>query len=168
MLSLIIMLSGCTPTTGEVETKDQGQDTGAVVETGETDEPVADLTIWSGERVFVTDDCEEPAIEEGHELTAENWDYYQDYHDTCPNCDYIYYVDVGPETVCGYPVTQVRYRGVDFTDEGKAIVYNFSTNSPSAEVLDPDASFDGWTLTYEYDHNSSLGMRGTVNYPEAE
>jgi hypothetical protein len=168
MFSLILILSGCTPGTGTIKTDGFSEDTGSgTEETGDPVEPVADLGIWIGERVFVTDDCEEPASEEGHELTADNWDGYQDAHDNCPNCDYIYYVAVSPETVCGYPVTQVRYRGVDFTEEDAAIVYNFD-NWGRAEVLDPDATFDGWTLSYEYDYSGWLSMVGTVNYPEAE
>ena len=157
----------CSPPSGEITTdgtqnEDTGKDTG---KQEQQEDPQPDLSQWIGERTFVTDDCEEPASEEGYELTGDIWDSYEETMDKCPNCDRIYYVTVTPEIVCNYPVTEVRYRGVDFMDDGRAAVYNFSDWS-GAELLDPDATFDGWTLRYSYDHNSLLSMRGVVEYPE--
>ena len=167
MIALVLSLLACTPPSGEINTdgttenRDTSQDTGSP----EEQEPQPDLSQWIGERTFVTDDCEEAASEEGYELTADMWNDYEETMDKCPNCDRIYYVVVSPEIVCNYPVTEVRYRGVDFMDDGRAAVYNFADWS-GAELLDPDATFDGWTLQYSYDHNARLSMRGVVEYPE--
>lgn len=170
MLSILIALTACSPS-GEIQTDATLSDTGDTVDTDSGDvvvpDPEPDLSIWMGERTFITEDCEEPATEVGHELTAENWDSYEETKDECPNCDHIYYVAVSPETICGYPVTQERYRGVDFLEDGQAIVYDFGGWS-GAEILDPDASFDGWTLSYAYDYSNWLSMVGVVEYPEAE
>jgi hypothetical protein len=145
-----------------------GEDTGAgSSDSGEVVvEPVADLSVWIGERIFITDDCEEQATEVGHELTADNWDGYEDAHNDCPNCDRIYYVAVSPEEICGVPVTTERYRGVDFNEDGTAYVYDFGRGG--ASVLDSAATFDGWTLNYEYEYSTWLTLVGTVNYPEVE
>ena len=166
MLSLLLALTGCAPA-GEIETGASPDDTSESPETGDRVDPKPDLSVWMGQRTFITDDCEEPATEIGHELTADTWNDYEDTKDECPNCDHIYYVEVSPDTICGVPVTQERYRGVDFMDEGKAIIYDFGGWS-GAEILDPDAQFDGWTLTYSYDYSSWLSMEGVVEYPEAE
>ena len=169
MFSILLVLGGCGGS-GSIKTDGVIEETG--INSGDTGEIApppkeADLSVWLGERIFITDDCEETATEEGHELTAENWDGYEEAHDECPNCDRIYYVGVSPETLCGYPVTQVRYRGVDFTENDEAIVYDFSDWS-GASILDPDATFDGWTLNYEYEYSGSLALVGTVNYPDTE
>ena len=170
MLTILLALTGCAPT-GEIETGPTPVDTGSPGDTGEVidpkPDPTPDLSVWIGERTFITDDCSEPATEVGHQLTADNWNDYEDTKDECPNCDYIYYVAVSPESICGIPVTQERYRGVDFMEDGQAIVYDFSGWS-GAEIVDPDAEFDGWTLTYSYDYSSWLSMEGVVEYPEAE
>jgi len=167
MIAIVLSLFACTPPSGEINT-DGVQPTDTAKDTSsEEPDPQPDLSLWIGERTFITDDCEESATEEGYELTAEIWDSYEETLDKCPNCDRIYYVVVSPEIVCNYPVTEVRYRGVDFMEDGRAAVYNFSDWS-GAEILDPDATFDGWTLNYAYDHNARLSMRGVVEYPEAE
>jgi hypothetical protein len=168
MFSILLVLGGCGGS-GTIKTDGVIEETGIETnDTGEIQAPKeADLSVWIGERVFITDDCEEPAIEEGHELTAENWDGYEEAHNECPNCDRIYYVAVSPETICGYPVTQVRYRGVDFMENDEAIVYDFSEWS-GASIIDPNATFDGSTLSYEYEYSGSLAFTGTVNYPEVE
>lgn len=168
MISILLILSGCS-SSGDIKTDSVTEDTSAGTnDSGEVVvEPVPDLSLWIGERVFITDDCEETATEVGHELTAENWDGYEDAHNACPNCDRIYYVAVSPESLCDIPVTQERYRGVDFTEDGAAIVYDFDRGD-RANVLDPAATFDGWTLNYEYDYSSWLNLRGTVSYPETE
>jgi len=169
MFSILLLVAGCAPTAGTIETDGINPDDSASSDTGEVVEPdpEPDYSVWKGERLFVTDDCEEPALEEGHELTAENWDSYDEVHDTCPNCDHIYYVAVSPEEVCGYPITEVRYRGVDFVEDGGAIFYNFNSWG-QAEVIDPDAEFDGWTLKYAYSYGDELDMYGTVSFPEKE
>ncbi len=164
MLSVLLSLTACSPS-GAIETESPESDTSEQVNSQA--EPVADLSLWIGQRTFITDDCSEPATETGHELTADNWNDYEATKDTCPNCDHIYYVSVSPDSLCGVPVTQERYRGVDFMEDGQAIVYDFGGWS-GAEILDPNAQFDGWTLTYSYDYNSWLSMEGVVEYPEAE
>jgi hypothetical protein len=170
MISILLILGGCNPS-GSIKTDSVEEDTSAGLnDSGEVvvePDPVPDLSLWIGERMFITDDCEEPAIEEGHELTAENWDGYEDAHNDCPNCDRIYYVEVSPDEICGVPVTTERYRGVDFNDgNGIAYVYDFGRNG--ASVVDPAATFDGWTLNYEYTYSDWLTLVGTVNFPEAE
>ena len=99
MLSLLLALTGCAPA-GEIETGPSPDDTSASSDTGDTvgPEPEPDLSVWMGQRTFITEDCEEPATEIGHELTAENWNDYEDTKDECPNCDHIYYVEVSPDT----------------------------------------------------------------------
>ena len=81
MFSLLIALTGCSPT-GEINTDPTPEDTASPGETGEVvqpePDPEPDYSVWIGERMFITDDCKEPATEVGHELTAENWNDYED------------------------------------------------------------------------------------------
>ncbi|MCB9766221.1 MAG: hypothetical protein H6739_40975 [Alphaproteobacteria bacterium] len=176
MLSLLAVVA-CTNNTGSVKldpdavpTDDTGvtsDDTGVTADdTGETQEPdpEPDYSIWQGERIVRYGDCEETLSEEGFALEAEgDWaDYYNYAMDECPECDYVYYIEVWPETVCGFGVTQETIRVVDF-DGNDASIYYFGRRG--LETLADGGDFDGWTIDYRYE-NQGLDVTGQVEYPE--
>ena len=89
----------------------------------DTDPPVA-LT-WSGSRYFEFDaGCEDEVDESGDELEAGS-----EYHDACSECDHIFYVNVGPSSICddwgGAPVSTEVIRGVQFVGGDRLVVVGF-------------------------------------------
>jgi len=137
-------------------------DTGQVDDTGEVQgEP--DFSVWDGERVISTEEgCEEALGEEGYELGPE-WEYYDYVVDYCPECDHYYYVEVGPDEVCGIDVASEVIRGVVLGD-GQAEVWTFYPGDP--DTLDDDATFDGRVIEYSYRlWDGYLDIEGRVEFP---
>ena len=129
----------------------------------EEQEPQPDLSQWIGQRNFVTDDCEEVASEEGYELTADIWNDYEETMDKVPTATTLLRgcVTRKPATTRS-PKSGIVELTSWTTARGRLQIFDWS----GAELLDPDATFDGWTLRYAYDHNPRLSMRGVVEYPE--
>ena len=62
MLSVLLALTACSPS-GAIETESPESDTSEQVNSQA--EPVADLSLWIGQRTFITDDCSSPQRKQG-------------------------------------------------------------------------------------------------------
>jgi hypothetical protein len=75
--------------------------------------------------------------------------------DACPDCDELVYIEVGPESACGYGVTNPVVRGIDWIGADAADIWNltFDGSRWDATVLASDGEFDPVTdhLSYYYD-----------------
>ncbi|MCB9741763.1 MAG: hypothetical protein H6740_04055 [Alphaproteobacteria bacterium] len=172
----LLALLGCTPsgtiklgdsgTPGGDDTGTTGDDTGAGGDdSGEDTEPPPepDFSRWIGERSVLYDDCEEIIYEEGQAYEAD-WEYYDVVFEWCPECDYVYSVEAGPEQVCGLGVTQQTYRLLDL-DGDRAILYYFDQREGWLELAEGD--FDGFNIEYRYRlYDGAVDIEGRVEFPE--
>ena len=110
----------------------------------------ADELLWSGERFIdmFSVGCEDYIYEEGVEVTEDALG--QDLLDACGDCTRVWEVAASPESVCGYGVTPVVYRGLEFRDDGSVTVYSFSDEGSYW-----DADFYG---------SGNLSADGTLEY----
>ena len=182
-----LALSACSPVvTGKRIGGDTGADDtdGIDVDTDGSDatdgttepEPVADFSVWNGERSFTIDfrgddyDCDgDTAAEEGNALTSGG--NYSALSDACGDCDHIYEVEVQQDEVCGYiELATDIFLGLS-VDGDSATVYRFYEDRGDvvAVELDDNASFDGFTVRYEYVveyYGEDLVIEGEATFPE--
>ena len=169
---MLLLSLACAPGT-LVLTNDEGvvvDDTGlAADDTGDTDDTDdrsgdPDTSVWIGERNIDTEEgCSGTLTEEGFELGPE-WEYYDYVVDRCPECHHFYYVEVFEQEVCGIDVANEVIRGLVLGDDW-AEVWTFYPDDPDA--LDADATFDGWTIEYDYRlWDGYLDIEGQVEFPE--
>lgn len=140
--------------------------------------PAPDFTRFSGQRTFSVDaygdtwDCAGDAIaEEGTAIS--DGSTYREAADLCPSCELIYEVRPSAEAACeGWvPLSSPSIRMLDL-DEGAAKVYSMSESRGefSLVVLDEDADFDGFNLSYAYSvdwsYGSTLSVTGELSFPE--
>lgn len=171
--------------TGTPAADDTGAPSGETGETGDStetgaetaEEPAPDYALWRGSRRFTAEsdywDCDEETNEFGEELT--DGDELDAMRDACPSCERFYEVGVSPDEVCDYVgLADPAYRGLVLGD-GWAAVYSFSFESWDDEVeatlLDSEADFDGWTITYDYEvdfYSTELAVAGVVTFPEVD
>jgi hypothetical protein len=184
---LSISLCSCATGRAPLDPDDyQSDDTGSTDEADtDTDTDTdpgkqPDFSVWEGIRSFEYDsnydssDCEEDVFEDGVQLTSGN--AYEAIQDECPDCDYIYEVDVGTDEICGWiGIDTETYRGL-IIDGNHAEIWRFEMDRGDLEtayVLTEDADFDGWVLEYQYggeygDWGGMLYINGQVEFPLAE
>ena len=142
---------------------DADADSDADADTDPEGEP--DFDIWIGERFIEMGDCEATLTEYGVGL-HEDWEYYDYAQYYCEGCDRFYYVEVSPSEVCGVDVSTEVIRGIGF-DSNSAQIYSLSQEGVYA--MGDSGSFDGWTIEYEYYHESTHSdIYGVVTFPEKE
>ena len=145
---------------------------------GGTTEPAPDWSQFSGQRVFSVDaygesfDCEADAVpEEGAAIT--DGTNYREASALCPSCELIYEVRPGADAACDrwVPLANPSVRMLDL-DEGAAKVYSMSESRGeySLVVLDEDAEYDGFNLSFGYtvdwSYGSTLTVEGQMAFPE--
>jgi hypothetical protein len=140
--------------------------------------PAPDFARFSGQRTFSVDaygdtwDCDGDAIAEEGTAISEG-STYREAADLCPSCELIYEVRPSAESACeGWvPLSNPSIRMLDL-DEGAAKVYSMSESRGefSLVVLDEDADFDGFNLSYAYSadwsYGSTLSVTGELSFPE--
>jgi hypothetical protein len=145
-----------TQTTGTTNTTTTT--TGTIVTGTETTSTTSTITTeselsWTGERLIdiPSAGCEEYIYEDGVEVTAESLG--EDLLAACDECTRVWEIQASPEYVCGYSVTPVVYRGLDFHSDGTVTVYTLSDEGSywdasyyASGVLDSDGM-----LEYEHD-----------------
>ena len=190
LLGPLALATACTPTidgkgtldTG-VTTADGADGTDGADDTGtdgtEEPEPEPDFSVWQGSRTFVVDsrydeyDCDgDEVAESGVEITSGA--AYDAIMAECPLCDHIDEVEVERDEACEWiPLATTIWRGL-VLGEGSAQVYRFDEEDGRVESDDLDlaATYDGWTVTYDYvgaeEWWGSILISGQVAFPEAE
>ena len=160
-------------TDNETDDDGDGNDDDDEPEDEPEDEP--DFSVWNGERNFEYDsyyddyDCEASVDEDGTQITSGR--AYDAIRSECPDCEYIYEVDVSPDEICGWiGIDTYTYRGL-IIDGNRAEVWRFEMDDGDLEtayVLDDDADFDGWVVEYQYEselYDSPLYADGHVEFP---
>lgn len=166
--------------TGLVSDDTGAPDDDSAADTAETADtappaPLPDYSVWDGARTFsyTSDwgDCTESTNEFGEELLE--GDTYDQLLEACPDCEHLYEVGVSPDELCDWiGLSDPTYRGL-VLGEGWAAVYGFDwdwSGDVEADLLDDDADFDGWTLSYAYEleYAVTLAVTGTVTFPELD
>jgi len=142
-------------------------------------DPVPDTAVWEGSRTFSVDaryddyDCEGDTVaESGVELTSGG--VYEAMMEACPLCDHVYEVQVERDEACGWiPLETTIWRGL-VLGEGSAQVYRFSEDGGRVEIDDLDlaATFDGFSLTYDYvgaeEWWGQIDIDGQLAFPETQ
>lgn len=138
-----------TTSTTTVTTPTTGTTTTTTTTTGTTI-VTADELAWQGERFIdmFSVGCSDYIYEEGVEVTGDSLG--QDLLDACSSCSRVWEVAASPESICGYGVTPVVYRGLEFRDDGSVTVYSLSDEGSYW-----DADFYG---------SGNLSADGTLEY----
>lgn len=166
---------------GTPETDDTGDDSSADDSGDDSADdtappaPMPDYSVWDGSRTFSYSsswgDCSESTTEFGEEITE--GDTYDALVEACPDCERIYEIGVSPDELCEWiGLSDPTYRGLVFGDDWAA-VYGFDwgwDGDVEADLLDSDASFDGWTISYGYelDYGVTLEIEGSLTFPELD
>ena len=126
-------------------------------------EPTADFTVWEGTRIFSYDwagGCEESVSESGAAIE----EGYDELVGLCPGCEWFYELSVSPDEVCGWiSIATETYRGLELGD-GSATVWRLDDGE--GEHL-AEGSFDGWTISYQYELEHGVQVDGEVTFPAA-
>jgi hypothetical protein len=135
-----------TTTTGTTVTGTQTTSTTGTITT-------ASELSWTGERLIdiPSAGCEEYIYEDGVEVTEDS--IGADLLAACDECTRVWEIQASPEYVCGYSVTPVVYRGLDFHSDGTATIYSLSDEGSywdASYYSNGDLDLDG-ILEYEYD-----------------
>jgi hypothetical protein len=166
------MLVACGPVNASViaadgipDPDDTGSDTGDTGDTGvdtgdtggDTGEPEPDPTIqvWEGFRFFDFGECEAEVGEKGF------LDLNSEAAAACPQCTYVFQVEVAPDRICGIPVRNPVFRGVQVQGRRATLFFIDQTDrgfvaAPIGEVEAEQQGFD-WFIEYAYEGNLGNG-----------
>jgi hypothetical protein len=170
---MILALLACTPTvlvlgvdSGLVDSAnptgtDSDADTDVDADTDTDVDLSVDFSIWTGAREFAYDDCKGRLEETGDRLD-EDWEQYFLVERYCPDCDHWYELNVGPETACGFTITQHTFRGLRLNDDDVEIFY-MDVGGEDGGLL----ATGGWDepnlVTYEY-YIDTILLEGVIEF----
>jgi hypothetical protein len=170
----LLFLVACGPANLDltVEPGEPNSDTGADTDTDVEPEPPVevDFSTWSGHRTIRNGECAGVFSEEGEAFTEE-WEYYESSKELCPECDYFYAVEGGPNYVCDVPMYGSFYRALALGEDGDVEVLYWSNEERDYVPLAEDGVLDGLDLTYSYTWPygaSDLEIEGVLNFVALE
>jgi hypothetical protein len=112
--------------------------------------------VWRGVRVFDVEAgwgreaCTAEVTESGVDVTGNA--AYEDATSTCGSCDYVFRVEVGPDSICGdIAIATEVFRGVEYRADGTARLYRIDPYGAGwYRSLLADGELSGSTIAYTY------------------
>ncbi len=121
-----------------------------------------DFSRWSGAREFAYDDCKGRLEEEG-ETVSQDDRLYEDLVDYCGSCEHFYELSVGPETACGFTVTQHTYRALLFNMDDTVEVFFMDSDGRDGGYLASGEWSEPNVITYAYNIDTIV-LDGVIEF----
>jgi hypothetical protein len=121
-----------------------------------------DFSTWSGFREFAYDDCKGHLSEEGTTVDPETREYGQ-LQGYCGGCEHFYELDVGPETECGFTVTQHTFRALLMNADDTVEVFYMDEDGRDGGYLASATWTEPRVLSYEYNIDTIV-LEGVIEF----